>query len=67
MANMKIISMLDAAAARSRAAVLNDMANMAVQISTELTAIDQRLRKLREDVDRLQQGGAVPTPSADKN
>jgi hypothetical protein len=74
MANMKIVSIVDHEVRRSRdemaatrAALLNDLANLATQISVELMAIDARLRKLRADVDRLQQGGDVPTPSASEN
>ena len=60
MANMKIVSIVDHEVARSRAALRDDFANMFTQISIELMAIDARLRKLRADVDRLQQGGAPP-------
>jgi len=67
MANMKIVSMVDAAALRSRAAMLDDLAHLATNIAQELMLIDERLRKLQEAVDRLQQGGGVPEPSANKD
>ena len=60
MANLKVVSITDHDSVRARANLLNDMAVMASAIADELMRIDIILRKLRVEIDRLQQGGAVP-------
>jgi len=64
MAGMKIVSLVDHEVTRARASVIADLQNLSVQITSELAAINTRLRTLRADVDKLlQQGGETPKAS----
>jgi len=59
---MKIVSLVDHEVTRARAALAADVQDLARHITTELQAIDVRLRTLRADVDKLlQQGGGSPS------
>ena len=64
MANLKVVSITDHESVRARANLLNDMAVMASAIADELMRIDVRLRALRAEIERLQQGGGSPKLSA---
>jgi len=57
MANLRVVSITDHDAVRERANLLHDLALIAIKIADELHGIDQRLRKLRDAVELLQQGG----------
>jgi hypothetical protein len=53
MANMKIVSLIASEAFRTRAALLDDLANMATNIAQELMLIDQRLKAIQREIERL--------------
>jgi hypothetical protein len=53
MANMKIVSLVSSEALRTRAALLDDLANMATNIAQELLLIDHRLKGIQREIERL--------------
>jgi hypothetical protein len=53
MSNMKIVSLVANEAFRTRAALLDDLANMATNIAQELMLIDHRLKGLQREIERL--------------
>ena len=57
MANLRVVSITDHETVRERANLLNDLALIAIKIADELHDVDQRLRKLRNAVELLQQEG----------
>jgi hypothetical protein len=63
MSHLRVVNIVDHETVRARANLLSDMALLAIKIADELHDIDQRLRKLRADIERLQQGGGTPQPS----
>ena len=63
MSNLRVVSITDCESVRTRANLLNDMAVMASAIADELMRIDVRLRLLRAEIERLQQGGDSPKAS----
>jgi len=56
MSHLRVVPITDHESVRARANLLSDMALLAIKIADELHDIDQRLRKLRADIERLQQG-----------
>ena len=56
MSHLRVVPITDHETARARANLLSDLALLAIKIADELHDIDQRLRKLRADIERLQEG-----------
>ena len=59
MSHLRVVPITDHETARTRANLLSDLALLAIKIADELHAIDQRLRALRVEIERLQQGKGV--------
>ena len=57
MANLKVVSITDHETVRERANLIADLVLYTSKIADELHDIDQRLRKLRQAVELMQQGG----------
>jgi len=63
MSHLRVVPITDHETAHARANLLSDLALLAIKIADELHAIDQRLRALRADIERLKQGGGSTQPS----
>jgi hypothetical protein len=65
MSHLRVVPITDHETARTRANLLSDMALLAIKIADELHAIDQRLRKLLADIERLKEEGRGCLQSSD--
>jgi len=63
MSHLRVVSITDHETRHARDNLLADMAHLASKIADELMHIDLRLRVLRKEIDRLQQGGGTTPPS----
>jgi hypothetical protein len=70
MSNMKIVSIVDHEVTRMRALVMTDLANIVTNLAQELMLIDQRIKAVQREIERLDartKPEGVPSPSASEN